>query len=240
MKKIFTWYLRKDINLKNKWWHRLFIICYIIAVIPVIGLLIKSENFKVLDYPQWKMVATFGDRIDSNLNSVANLVKPGERIEEIDSSSYFLNTTESTSFFGNNYKYDVYCSNQIQNYVDQITNDRKIKHLYIDGKDVSSDDFTTYIKNKNISCLLIDSYSTFGLNGKENKLYFLRSDDDLLFGKGFKDNWGFYEVSTVKSILFWLIDFTIVLIQTSIIFYMISVIYYKVIMYIIFGSKKNE
>jgi hypothetical protein len=68
----------------------------------------------------------------------------------------------------------------------------------------------------------------------------LRSDDDLLFGKGFKDNWGFYEVSTVKSILFWLIDFTIVLIQTSIIFYMISVIYYKVIMYIIFGSKKNE
>ena len=101
-------FFRKDLNLKDKWWHRLFIICYIVAIIPVIGLLINSEDFKILDYPQWKMVNTFGDRIDSNLNSVANLVKSGERMEEINSSSYSLNIPESMSFFADNYKHNVY------------------------------------------------------------------------------------------------------------------------------------
>jgi len=238
-KKIFTWFLRKDLSLKDRWWHRLFGVIYVLAFFVFIGIFFSSGDFGMFDYPQWKMVNTVGDRINSDLNSLASLTKSGERVDRIDSSSYNFRIPESESLFGGYFKNDIYCSNQIHGYVDKIMRDREVRHLYVGGKEVSRKDFLVSIKNINTNCIFVDSYTQYGTDGKEDgKLYFLRSDKDFYFGKGLSENLGFYVVSVPKSILFFVLDFIMILIQVSVIFYIISILYHKLILYIIFGKEK--
>ena len=96
-------------------------------------------------------------------------------------------------------------------------------------------DFVQYIKDNNFSCIIVDAYTKYNPNNNQEigKLVFLEPwEEDL-------SNWGFFKVDIFKSIIFVLINVLIVLLQVFILFYIIAVVYHKVILYIIFGNKNN-
>lgn len=235
IKKILTWHLRKDSSLRDKWWHRLFVILYIISTFFIFGALVNSGDWKILDYPQYKMVNVVGDRIDSNLNTLAALTNPSERVEDVGASSHSFKISKSESLFNYEFSNNIYCSTKIQNHVGTIVNNRKIKHFFSGGKEITFENFVNNIEDNNISCLFVDSYSSI----LEGKMYFLRTDKDFFYENGFANDLEFYEVSTPKTVLFAVLDLIFILFMTLVISYFISVLYHKIVLYIIFG-KENK
>ncbi|MBD3360570.1 hypothetical protein GF366_02085, partial [Candidatus Peregrinibacteria bacterium] len=78
-----TNFFRKDLNLKKRWWHRLFFVLFILIIIGSIGY--EAVNFinyyKTL---QWEKVDTLLNRIKAEANTIGRLLKPGEKVAEID------------------------------------------------------------------------------------------------------------------------------------------------------------
>jgi len=230
MKKIFTWFLRKDLNLKNRWWHRLLSILFIISFLVFIFNQITSNYNEPLEVPQWKIVNTLSERITSTIKNIGDMVEIGEKIGE-KNRTYVLNDVSDPYYEG--ILNDVYCSNELANDYEKVQKNRNAVDLYTGGSfsrnKVSAEEFSNYIKQYDVKCLVVDSFSSADFS----KIVFLNTD------KTYQDDWAFYEESISKSILFFIINFVAILIQSLLLFYIIAIIYYKIILYIIFGSKKN-
>lgn len=227
-------FFRKDLNLKDKWWHRLFsvifIISFIVFLIYNIFYVVTNDIFKGDGVQEWEVVSSLSKRITSEVHPISYLIEPGEKVAEQD-RLYVLNDNPDEI-----YKWvlnDTYCSNKLYNDFVKVKTDRGIDALYIRdlyGKnDVSENLFSEYIKNNNIKCLIIDAYSY----SNNMQVSFLEPD------KSYQDNWAFYEKSTFKTVIYFAKAIFYALIYCLIIFTVILIIYYKIIIYIIFGSKKN-
>lgn len=249
MKKIFTWFLRKDLSLKNKWWHRLFIVLFVCSFVLFIGYQVVSVENLFFPIPQWQKVNTLGERLDSKLNSVYDITNEGETIDSINTSSLSLNYKNereiSESTINGISTKEIYCSNQIQNYIPSIMKDKKLDYFYNynskklnDG--ISYDDFIKNINENNIKCVTADANSTYNNQGQvTGRVTFLRTTDDLFLGEKIQNNQAFYKISILKSILCYLANLIGILLYSLVLFYIIIIIYYKIILYIIFGSKKE-
>ncbi|MFA6614032.1 MAG: hypothetical protein WCS83_04545 [Endomicrobiia bacterium] len=128
---------------------------------------------------------------------------------------------------------DVYCSTELYNNFEEIEIERNVNELYIRdlyGKNgVSKEVFSNYIKQNDIKCLIIDSYTY----NKNVKITFLEPDNSYL-------EWGFYKKSITKTVLYF-IEATFFVLGGLLLFLIINLIlYYKVILYIIFGSIKSK
>ena len=227
-------FLRKDLNLKDRWWHRLlcvvFIISFIVFLIYNIFYVVNNDIFRGDGVQGWEKVTLLSNRITSEIHPISYLIKSGEKVAEQD-RTYVLNDNPDEI-----YRWvlnDTYCSNELYNNFVKVKIDRDIDALYIRelyGKnDVSEELFSEYIKNNNIKCLIIDAYS-YPNNLKVN---FLEPD------KSYQENWAFYQKSTSKTVIYFIKSIFYVLIYCLIVFIVILIIYYKIIIYIIFGSKKN-
>lgn len=236
--KILTWHLRKDLDLRAKWWHRLLLVVYVFFLIYLFVLLYNNPDFKIFDYPQWKMVSKVSERIDSNLNTLSQLTRSGEKVDEIDSSSYSLNVPASSSVFDEEFNNNVYCSNNVVNYVQDVLTKRSIKNLSLGDKDWTSlEKFNSFLISTNDKCVLVDSYTIYDNYGFETgKSYFLRPDKTLLMGETLSEDYGFYKVSTFKSGLYFVGDLAFLVLLVFLMAYIISIFYHKVILYIIFGK----
>ncbi len=211
-------------------------------MIFIFGSLVVTKEHMILDYPQWNMVNILGERIDSNLRSVSEIIKSGERVGNVGASSYSFKISDSESLFNDGFRKDIYCSDQIYNHIGDISNKRGIVHFYIGGKDVPFQYFRDNIKDNNVDCILVDSYENslnqYIMTG-DNKQYFLRSDEDFYFGLNFDDNLGFYKIAVIKTTFFIIIDLIFALVLTLMISYIVSIFYHKIILYIIFGKDKS-
>ncbi|MDD5179285.1 MAG: hypothetical protein PHY86_03395 [Candidatus Gracilibacteria bacterium] len=227
-------FFRKDLNLKNRWWHRLLFVVFITTFTS----LVIVNAYDILGdgkFQQWKKVDALKERITSEIKPISALIKVGEKIGE-DNADYALNYGSDEYY--NGILNDVYCSTELSNNYEKIKNDRNINSLYIrnlyDRNNVSPDIFSNYIKQNDIRCLTVDAYTTYDTSGQvSEKLTFLEPD------KSYQDNWSFYEKSPIKTIMYIVEMLAIILSISFLVFAGIIVIYYKVFIYIIFGSKKN-
>ncbi|MFZ2975295.1 MAG: hypothetical protein WA055_01525 [Candidatus Moraniibacteriota bacterium] len=229
-------FFRKDLNLKNKWLHRLisisFVLLFFVSVISVF-----VDYFDGNGFTQWTQTNTLKERINSDMNATGNLVKQNEKLEEIGAPAQTLNLNDLP--YGDYVLNNVYCSTEIQNHVGEIKNERKIDHLLVrdlyDKNDVSIEDFNKYIKENNIDCIAVDAYTTYGNNSQETgKFTFLEPN------KKFQNGWAFYKKSIPKTVLYLLGYSLWTVTSLLLIFIVIAVIYYKILLYIIFGKATNE
>jgi hypothetical protein len=105
-------FFRKDLNLKDKWWHRLLSIVFIFSfVISVAYNLITysvSDMFRGdVGIQKWRNVESLSARITSEIKPISALVKTGEKIGEND-RTYVLNDQPDAYYKG--VLNDVYCS----------------------------------------------------------------------------------------------------------------------------------
>ena len=233
-------FFRKDLNLKNRWWHRFlfifFILSFVVFTIYNIMLYSVSDMFRGGSVQQWSKVDALSERITPEINSIGAYIKLGEKVAE-DDRVYVLNDRPDEYYKG--VINDVYCSTNLADNIIKIKNIRKINNLFIRDlygtRDVSLGDFQDYIKQNNIYCMIVDAYTKYDVNGQiDGKLSFLEPD------RAYQNNWSFYKKSTSKTILYFIEMVPIILAVSFLIFAMITTIYYKIVLYIIFGNKKNE
>lgn len=227
-------FFRKDLNLGGRWWHRLFLVIFFASFI--LALYTIYDYFDSLIIPQYEIVNSVNDRITTEVNQIRELKKPNEIVEELydrPGASYHLNVPTDKSLYD-----DIYCSNDLESKVTDVQNKSGISTLYIRDvygrNDVPIETFTDYIKKNNIKCLLPNAYTRYDVNRQEDgKLRFLEPiGSDSLFSKDLV----FYKKSDFLTVLY-VLKISLLVIAG---FITTVVLYYKVLLYVIFGSKKND
>lgn len=220
-------FFRKDLNLKNRWWHRLFFITFIILFV-VITWTVISNMLDDAQLPKYTNVGMLSDRMTSDIRLIGDLVKDNEKIAVYEHNLY--GTYQGKSFYDGNggwlLKQQYYCSKNISDQVEKITAITGINH-YGGGTPLSSlSDFKNYLKKNNATCVLVSNLDPDEYIGNVKKLL----------------NWGFeaddmavWKESLVKSIFAVLQSIFFIILG----FFILMVLYYKVFLYIIFGSKKD-
>src|SRR3989338_8413038 len=93
MKNFFTNFFRSDLGLKNRWWHRLFLVIFLVSFAWALYAMyddLFSTNHPYI--PQWKVVGSVEERVTTEVKQIRDLKNIGERVEEKD-RSYALNSS---------------------------------------------------------------------------------------------------------------------------------------------------
>lgn len=223
---IFHNFFRKDLKLRDRWWHRLLLVIFFALLVS--GFYTTYSELFSEDYPyipQWKITSTLDERIGFEVIQVKDLKKDGERVEER-GDFYVLNSTEGERSL---YE-DFYCSSDLENKVSEVQNRSGIEPLYIRDiygrSNVPMEIFEDYVRENNIKCLIPDAYTYDGIG----KFKFLEPiGPNSLFG----DDLVFYKKSSLLTAFHVLKMFSFVVG----LFAGLAVLYYKVFLYIIFGNK---
>jgi len=80
IKIFFSKHFRKDLNLKEKWWHRLISTLIFIGLLIVVTTTFSSSSLVEID----KKVDTLGDRLTDSVAAVDSLLLPGEYIGSLE------------------------------------------------------------------------------------------------------------------------------------------------------------
>lgn len=215
--RFFRNFFRTDLELNKRWWHRLLAVIFFASftwsMFVVFHDLIFNDH---PDIPQWKIADSVNDRITSKVVRISDIKKLGEKIAER-GSSFTLNLDRPTIYD------DFYCSSNIEDYINEVQEKSGIRNLYLNKQPSTIEDFTRYLEQNNIQCLVPDSYSL--LTGEIKFLEPLGSDH--IFG----DDLVFYEKSIFLTVFYTLRLLSII----TLVFLGIIITYYKIILYIIFG-----
>lgn len=244
-------FFRKDLNLENKWWHRLLSMLFFFLFIAAFAFSVISYSvddiFRGGHVNSWKKVDGLPERITSEIRPIGSLVKPDEKIGE-KNRTYTLNT-EADDYYKLTLN-NVYCSTELSSSYEKIAKDKNIGELYISSvnpfldlipvetdnpfvglperKKVSSEIFSSYIKQNGIMCMVVDSYT-----GQDYlNISFLEPV------KSYQEDWSFYKKSSIKTFVYFIEMVPVVLAFSLLFFTGILVFYYKIIIYVIFGKKK--
>ncbi|MGE4169160.1 MAG: hypothetical protein AB7F28_00375 [Candidatus Margulisiibacteriota bacterium] len=218
-------FFRKDLKLSDRWWHRLLSVSFLIFVVWFFFYLAPRPETR------WIQAEKFSNRITSDIKPIESLLKQNERLGDKNEELYGNDSSMDA------YSKDTYYSNNLQATYKQIMIERNIHNLYIydhnsapDRIEVTSEKFLDYIQKNNIKGLAIDSFSF----EDGHKLYFLQVptmepyQDYFVYKKSlFKTAVGYGGILCMVS--------GITLIFSA----LILTAYYKVILYIIFGSRKE-
>lgn len=214
-------FFRKDLNLGKKWWHRFLVVIFFLGlVISVIKVFTST-----LIHPSYvigKQVATLNSRLTSDLVIASNLVKPWE----IAGNSSFIPTTYGEASFWDNWSSEIYCSKELNKYINNIQKITGVYTLYnTDGIKVSSSKvFSDSLKESNSLCIVIDNFQNWNRGLRPRPM----------------DDYSFYRNSSLENIKY---HFSIILSNLSVIlvaFLILLIIYYKIILYIIYGRNKKK
>lgn len=227
-------FFRKDLNLGDRWWHRLLMIIFFASFI--IALYTIYDYFDSLIIPQYEIVNSVNDRITTEVKQIRELKKPNEIVEELydrPDASYHLNVPTDKSLYD-----DIYCSDDLENKVADVKNKSGISTLYIRDvygqNEVPIETFTNYIKKNKLKCLLPDTYTRYNDNGQEvEKLRFLEPIEP---GSLFYKDLVFYKKSNLLTVLY-VLKISLLVVTG---FIAVVVLYYKVFLFVIFGSKKTD
>lgn len=219
-------FFRNDLNLQNKWGHRLITIVFFIGFIVVLFLQIK-ELYIDYDFGIGKKINSVEDRLTSDLVKIVDLVWPNERLNYSD----LVNKSRYTNI---QLYDDAYCSKDIYKYIEYIMNKEKIKLLYaseIDSARINSiplNIFSSYLKENSIYCLSVDSFG-WQRNFLQPRPVFAEFED-----------YHFYKYSTWSTFIYFLPSLLLYIWFTLIISLILILIYYKIIIYIIYGKIQKK
>lgn len=244
MKKISNWLFNNNLELNKKWWHRFFKVLFIITVVSltifIIILLINSYS-RIVN--QWNYVDTVTARLNSSnysgkIVSIKQLYSNDEVISTINdvyTKGYYpnLNNKKYLLPFSVIFLDDTinFCSDKLDKQIREIASNNNIKLFSTTNPTLYSlsTDVNKFISNLGTTkCVMIDSYSVENDNGTINKYTFLRPVDIYEYSIfKYKNNLIGYILAIIFSIIgLWMCVL------------MVQVIYYKIIMYIIYGNKK--
>lgn len=236
-------FFRKDLNLSGRWWHRLLLVIFFASFI--LALYTLYDYFDSLIIPQYEIVDSVDDRITTEVRQIRDLKKPNEIVEERydrPGASYHLNASTDKSLYE-----DIYCSTDLENRISDVQNKSGISTLYIRnvyGRNLDSfsdpsynvpiGTFAKHVQENNIKCLVPDAYTRYDVNGQEEgKLRFLEPiGTESVFYKDLV----FYKKSDLLTTLY-ILKISLLVIAG---FIAAIVLYYKVFLYIVFGSKKID
>lgn len=211
-------FFRKDLNLNNRWWHRLFFVVFVIAFIALVWTSITNTQ-----WPRYSKVGMLSDRLDDQIHLIGNLVQPEEKIGVYEGNIYGSNYSHNGDWL---LQQEYYCSKNVASKVDEVSAKTGI-NFYKGNLDlVSSDDFKKYLSQNNAICIQVLNLTNPQRYGSVQKA----------LSWGFEaDNMAIWQPSTVKSLLSAFQSLLWVVLG----FATLVVVYYKVFLYVIFGNKKT-
>jgi hypothetical protein len=236
-------FFRKDLKLKDRWWHRFLLILFVALFIWVVWITI-SNMLEDNQLPKYARVEKLSDRMTNDVQLIGDLVKTNEKIAIYEHNLYGTNQGETISdgegnsfYHGQSFyelrggellKQKYYCSSNISNQVERVSDIMGVYFYKGNQKVVTLSDFKSYLKQNNANCIMVwnmDSEEYFGTKEKKALAWGLAADDMVV-----------WKVSIIKSIFSVAFQVSIIVIG----FMILLVIYYKVILNIIFGSKKKD
>lgn len=243
--KIKNWLLRTDLELQKKWWHRLLKVIFTIAIIVQIGALATYLAYSYSSIVnQWRITETLPVRLNnieysSGVFPIRQLYAENEIIAEgniYDQNYYFpdLENKESLLPFSSIFldSAENFCANELDKQIKSIALEKKINlfspiNSNFWGLLSDTDKFVKYIKENDIKCVMIDSYTIEDENGISSKYTFLKPIDthDYYIYK-YTDNFWEFILLAFLSIVGIFLGALITMF-----------IYHKIILYIIYGSK---
>lgn len=220
-------FFRTDLNLKGRWWHRLLFIIFIIAFITLIGVSISS-SIDDAQLPKYSSVGMLSERMDDKIRLIGELVKSDEKVAVYEHNLY--GTYNGKSFYSGNggwlLKQEYYCAKNISNKVEEISAKTGVNYYKGDLDLVQLNEFKKYLSQNNANCVSVNSYNPLDNSETRKKLMWGLEADDMVVWK----------VSIAKTIFSILQQIFFIVLG----FLAVIVIYYKIILYIIFGSKKID
>ncbi|HEV7702293.1 MAG TPA: hypothetical protein VGO63_02535 [Candidatus Paceibacterota bacterium] len=221
-------FFRKDLNLKSRWWHRFLSVIFIVAFIAVVGFSISSM-FGDYQLPKYTKVGMLSDRMNSEIRLIGSLVTPEEKIAMYEHNLYESNN--GSSLYDKNggwlLKQEYYCSKNVSTHIEEISAKTGVNYYKGNTGLVSLDDFKKYLIQNNAGCvevLDLDSVVHFG-NVKKALSWGLEADDMAVWQESMAKS----IFAVLQTVFFEALGFLIIL-----------VLYYKVFLYIAFGSRKSS
>ncbi|MDP3769875.1 MAG: hypothetical protein Q8R40_02985 [bacterium] len=211
-------FFRKDLNLKNRWWHRLLFVAFIVAFIVSVWLSVANTQ-----WPKYAKVGMLSDRVDNQIHLIGSLVQPEERIGVYEGNVHGSDYSHNGGWL---LLQEYYCSKDISSKVEEISSKTGVNSYKGNLDLVSLSEFKNYLVQNNAICVQVlglDNPQRYG-NVKKVLSYGLEADDMAV-----------WQPSTIKSV-FWAFQITLWVVLG---FAVLVVVYYKIFLYIIFGSKKN-
>ncbi len=228
---LFKNFFRKDLNLKNRWWHRLLLVLFFVSF--AVSLLYATFHTGQPD--RYRQVSSLKDRMTNNLTKIGDLVKPGERIGEnenrINDDLYYKNGGFLLS-------QNIYCAKNVTNHVDDFAKSNGASHfkgndaIIMASSQVSSDEFKHYLTSESGNCIEIANLSDY-----ENKNIIWSGIDKVVERSVFTNSMDVWTLDHTKTNLNRI--FNPAYLGILILFGIIMILYYKVLLYIIFGNNKQ-
>ncbi len=222
-------FFRKDLNLRNKRWHRLLLVVFLVSFLISIVYSISTHN----PSSDYKQVATLNDRMSTKPTLIKELIRPNERIGTYESEV-------STNLYENNggwlLNQKIYCASDIENHIGEFATQNNVK--YFKGNDayllptsqITLEEFKQYILDSGSKCITKGSVKDY-----QDKDRVWSNIDYAIERSFFADDMNLYEIDTTKSISGLVINILLIVLA-----YLIALaIYYKAILYIVFGTPKN-
>ena len=206
-------------NLKNRWWHRLLFVAFVVAFVAVVwGVIADTLNSAQL--PKYTKVGILSDRVDAEIRLIGNLVQPGERIGVYEGNVYGNSYNQNGGWL---LRQEYYCSKNISSKVEEISAKTEINYYKGNLDLVSLSDFKNYLAQNSALCVQVlglDNPERYG-NVKKALSWGLEADDMAVWAP-----------STVKSVFAVLQSVFFIALG----FLVILILYYKVFLYIVFGK----
>lgn len=214
------WLSRNDLELSKRWWHRL------ISVVFFCSYLFASYYFISwnIEYnQQYSRVGSVSDLFSDNLQTLTNINK---NTKYVISDKYPPH--QNKNFWGFELDKDnTFCANKIkeEDISSLLASNPKISSFYlrdVQGARVSANasSFISLINNANVQCVTIDSFTKYG--------------DTIFFLEQFNEPYYLYDFS-----YFWTgVEVVGSLILVTLVFLLLIIFYYKIFLYIVFGSKR--
>jgi len=247
IKKISDWIFKSKVDLSKKWWHRLLKVLFIILIIAssIYGAMIIVDSYADITH-NWKYETSLSERLSDEsfsgeVFSVNDLYSANEIIS--DEPSYSMNYSlddkkwlSPTDLLFAKDPEETFCSDELHNHASKIA---EANNVYLFSNTTPSlnelyadvDVFTSYLISNSyrIKCLIIDRYSSYTAGSLDYKYTFLRPIDTFDYHiYEYENNLSEFILYVVGSILF------------SLIYILIAIlIYYKAILYIIYGKFKG-
>jgi hypothetical protein len=243
MKKIIKWIFKSKVNLAEKWWHRFFKVLFVLIIVASTIYLVTflSNSYSQIVH-QWNYIDTLSGRLSKNaytgkVFSISDLYESNEAIsDDYASGGWSLEDKRYVEplspLFLPEGQIQTFCSDSLSKHIENIAYINNIK-LFSDTNPTAYklyddiDAFSTYLKNNSYSvkCLFVDSFTMSNEDGTTSKLTFLRPENTSEYSiYRYENNFSGFILSVLLSAVFLLFC----ILGTML-------IYYKVIMYIIYG-----
>ncbi len=214
-------FFRDELNLQKKMWHRALMVLYFSVFFIAMGIcgFLTFEDQKY--FRRVEPISNYFSSTNKTMNQITSNVN----------NNYYVGNENFFSTYGDTefdvYKDNVFCSNNIYDDVDLYTKGgyKAENYMFQDGNGkrvpTSKENLVNLLKEKNIKCLSLDSYTTV-------------SGDKFTFVEPYLNGqkYWFYEYSFLGT----LGNFAINAFYIFLVALFILVFYYKVFIYIIYGK----